>query len=103
MTTRLIWTVGATMMALFIPYFSDLTAITSAVGFTPLSFILPMMFWNKKNEKNAPRWRVRLHYGFMVVFIMIALIALIGAIGDLSIQMSGSATSPESEIQCVAK
>lgn len=102
-TTRLIWTVGATMMALFIPYFDDLTAITSAVGFTPLCFILPMMFWNKKNEKTAPRWRVRLHYGFMVVFILIALIALTGAIGDLIIQMSGSGSSPENEVQCVAK
>lgn len=103
MATRLTWTLSATILALFIPYFSDLTAITSAIGFTPLSFVLPMMFWNKKNEKNAPRWRVRMHYAFMVVFILLALMALIGAIGDLTVQMSGQGSSAEVEMQCVAK
>ena len=101
---------GATLVALFMPYFGDLTAITSAVGLTPLSFLLPMMFWNKKNETTAPRWRVRLHYAFMVVFILLSLMALIGAIGDrpykwaargpprLRCSVSPSNSAPQEEI-----
>lgn len=77
---RLIWAVLTTVVAIVVPLFGDLTAITSALGLTPLSFILPICFWNKKHSETAPKWRLRFHYAFMLFFVLLSGCALIGAI-----------------------
>lgn len=84
---RFIWVGAATVVAIFVPYFSDLTSITGAISITPLSFILPVIFWNKKHGETAPRWRIIFHYIFMGVFGLMGLTALIGAIGDIQFRI----------------
>lgn len=49
------------LVAMYIPFFGYLTAITGAVSVTPLSFVYPVVFWNMKHKADAPKWRIRLN------------------------------------------
>eukprot|EP00529_Nitzschia_sp_RCC80_P024138 CAMPEP_0113446716 /NCGR_PEP_ID=MMETSP0014_2-20120614/3857_1 /TAXON_ID=2857 /ORGANISM="Nitzschia sp." /LENGTH=448 /DNA_ID=CAMNT_0000337831 /DNA_START=505 /DNA_END=1848 /DNA_ORIENTATION=+ /assembly_acc=CAM_ASM_000159 len=53
---RSLYVILATIVAIFVPFFGDLTAITGALSITPLSFILPIVLWNKEQGPKAPRW-----------------------------------------------
>jgi hypothetical protein len=57
--------------------------IFGAVALTPLSFIIPVILWSKKNKETAPTWRLCLHYMLMIIFIVFAILALTGAVYDL--------------------
>jgi len=81
---RVIWTVVCTLVALYIPFFNDLTAICGAVSMTPLSFVYPVLFWNSKHGNDASTLRVWFHYLFMFVWGPLGLAAFIGAIWDMS-------------------
>ena len=85
---RIIWIVVATLVAMYIPFFGDLTAITGALSVTPLSFVYPVMFWNKKHKHDAPKWRIRFHYVFIAVWTTLGAVALAGAIWSLIIHLS---------------
>jgi vesicular inhibitory amino acid transporter len=80
---RIIWVVVSTLVALYIPFFGDLTAITGALSVTPLTYIYPCLFWNIKHEGEAPKWRIRFHYVFIAVWVTLGVLALVGAIWSL--------------------
>merc|ERR1712176_856684 len=40
---------GATIITIAIPFFSDLASICGAIGVAPLTFVLPLMLWNTKH------------------------------------------------------
>lgn len=81
---RFVWAVLTTFTAAAIPFFGDLTAVTSALGLTPLSFILPILFWNRAHGETAPKWRLRFHFAFITVFVVLAVCALVGAMYDIA-------------------
>ena len=84
---RVVWVVVATLVAMYIPFFGDLTAITGALSVTPLSFVYPVFFWNKKHKHDAPKWRIRFHYVFIAVWTTLGGAALVGAIWSLIINL----------------
>eukprot|EP00986_Skeletonema_menzelii_P014518 scaffold9702_cov101-Skeletonema_menzelii.AAC.4 len=84
---RLVWVVVATLVAMYIPFFGDLTAITGALSVTPLSFVYPVFFWNCKHKHDAPKWRIRFHYVFIAVWVTFGTAALVGAIWSLIINL----------------
>jgi hypothetical protein len=77
MVIRIAYVAIANVIAIKFPFFSDLSSITWAVGVTPLTFILPLIFWNRRHGKEASTWRLRFHYLLMETFITIYLCALI--------------------------
>jgi len=85
---RVIWVVVATIVAIFIPFFGDLTAITGAISITPLSFLYPVFCWNRKHKDTAPKWRIWFHYAFATVWTCLGVAALIGAIWSLILKLS---------------
>lgn len=80
---RLVWVVVATLVAMYIPFFGELMAITGALSITPLSFVYPVVFWNMKHRADAPKWRIRFHYVFIAVWVSLGASALVGAIWSL--------------------
>jgi amino acid permease len=85
---RVVWVMAALLVAVFVPYFSDLTSITAAVSSTPLSFVYPVLFWNKKHGEKASKWRRWFHYAFVGLWSSLGVTALIGAIMDIRDKLS---------------
>lgn len=50
---------------------------------TPLSFVLPIVFWNKVHGSKAPAWRTAIHYVLIVLSTLFGIAALIGACYDI--------------------
>jgi amino acid permease len=69
-------------LAVFVPYFGDLTSITGAIAIVPLSFLLPIVFWNKVHGATAPLWRLVFHYAFAIFFGLLGVVSLVGAVSD---------------------
>ena len=86
---RVVWVVVATIVAIYIPFFGDLTAITGAVSITPLSFLYPIILWNRKHKDSAPKWRLTFHYAFLTVWFCLGVVTLIGSIWSLTIKLQG--------------
>jgi len=80
-------------VALYVPYFDDLTSITAAVSMTPLSFVLPVVLWNKVHGATAPLWRNVSHYAFIALFALMGVTALIGACYDIRTNVIESESS----------
>ena len=87
---RIIWVVVSTLVAMYIPFFGDLTAITGALSVTPLTYVYPIIFWNIKHKTDAPKWRIQFHYVFIAVWASLGAAALIGAIWSLTIKLGGN-------------
>lgn len=85
---RFVWVVLGALVAIYIPFFSDLTAITAAISLNPLSFLLPVIMWNRKAGKSAPKWRIWLHYLLIFIFTVMALVTLVGAVAEITIAIS---------------
>jgi amino acid permease len=80
MAIRIAYVAIAVVIAIEVHFFTQLASITGAVGITPLTFILPIVFWNRRHGQEASTWRLRFHYLLMAIFIAISLCALIGSI-----------------------
>lgn len=44
---RSIYVVLVTFVAICLPFFADLMGLIGAIGFTPMTFVLPCVFWLK--------------------------------------------------------
>jgi len=90
---KVIYISCATLVALFLPYFSDLTAITAALTVTPTSLLFPVILWNKKHNGRvwgagtAPTWRVRFHVVCVVLSLIMAAVAFTGAVAAMAIKI----------------
>ena len=92
-TTRFVWSLTATLVAIYLPFFDDLSSITTALS-SPTVFIIPIMMWNKKYGETAPRWRLRAHWCFNAIFgVLLSVLALVGSIGDMVITSSSNENS----------
>jgi len=83
MAIRVVWVILGACVAIYVPFFSDLTAITAAISLNPLSFLLPVIMWNKKAGDTAPKWRLWLHYLLIFIFTILAFVSLGGAIAEI--------------------
>jgi hypothetical protein len=73
-------------MNLLTTQFSDLASITAAISITPTTFLLPVIMWNKKHGSLAPKWRLYLHYLFLFLSVLTAVVALVGAVADITLK-----------------
>jgi vesicular inhibitory amino acid transporter len=80
LTMRFLFLALATFTAVALPFFGQLSALSGAIGFTPLTFVYPFLFWNRKHAKDASPWVLR---GNLLVAILYTLLGACGAIGAL--------------------
>jgi hypothetical protein len=71
---------AATFTAVALPFFKQLSALSGAIGFTPLTFVYPFLFWNRKHAKDASPWVLG---GNLLVAILYMLLGVCGTIGAL--------------------
>ena len=50
---RSLYVVVTTFVAICVPFFADLMGLIGAAGFTPMTFILPCVFWLKVNPTDT--------------------------------------------------
>jgi hypothetical protein len=82
---RLSYVALATIVAVAVPFFSYLTAICGALGDTPLCFLYPILFWNKKNEGvEKHKGRIKFHWILAAVFLLMGIGAFVGSMHSLS-------------------
>jgi len=102
-TTRFFWSLTATLVAIYLPYFGDLSSITMALS-SPIVFIIPILMWNKKYGETAPGWRLRAHWCFNAIFgVLLSVLAFVGSIGDMAIEMTSTSSSNQNSLVCIPK
>jgi amino acid permease len=84
---RLVWRTAyvlwITIVAASFPFFGEIVGLLGAIGFIPMTFIMPHVLWlvYKKGELGATRF---INYTLVVVFIVIAFLALVGSIASIA-------------------
>jgi quinol-cytochrome oxidoreductase complex cytochrome b subunit len=61
-----------------IPFFGDLNALLGSFGFTPLDFVLPMLFYNMVFKPS------RRSFIFVINVLIIVVFTIVGAIGCIA-------------------
>jgi hypothetical protein len=88
---RLVWRTAyvllVTIIAASFPFFGEIVGLLGAVGFIPMTFIMPHVLWlvHRKGELGPTRF---INYALVVVFIVIAFLALIGSIASIAYKRS---------------
>lgn len=71
---------ASTTLAAMLPFFGDLSAVIGAIGFMPLDFVIPVVFYNisfKPSKKSFIFW---LNIVIAVVFSVLSVIGTVSAI-----------------------
>ncbi|MEW5315984.1 MAG: hypothetical protein WDW38_007378 [Sanguina aurantia] len=75
-----------TLVSCAVPFFGDFVALVGAMGFTPLDFVLPLLFFNAVNP-DAPRLLRMFHYFIAACYSSVALLGFIGAVRWISVHI----------------
>jgi hypothetical protein len=73
-------------LACLLPHFGDLLGVIGAVGFTPMSFVLPCLFWlvhHRARGSARPAWERWLNWAIIVGFTVVGLLAAAAAVHRL--------------------
>ncbi|KAJ0978324.1 hypothetical protein J5N97_013798 [Dioscorea zingiberensis] len=80
LVSRSLVVVAATTLAGMLPFFGDLSAVIGAIGFMPLDFVIPVIFYNitfKPSKKSFIFW---LNIVIALVFSVFSLVGTVAAI-----------------------
>jgi hypothetical protein len=80
--SRTAYVLACWLIASRVPFFGELMGVIGAVGFTPMSFILPSLLWivHHKHKFTADWW---LNVGIIVCFTAVGMLAAIAAMHNL--------------------
>lgn len=84
---RVIWRTAyvlwITVVAASFPFFGEIVGLIGAVGFIPMTFIMPHVLWlnYKKDDLGVTKY---ISYALTAVFGVIAFLALIGSVASIS-------------------
>ena len=73
----------ATLIAAMIPFFADISALIGAFGFTPLDFVLPMLFYNMVFKPSRRSFIFLINALIIVVFTIVGILGCIAAIRQI--------------------
>jgi len=86
---RTLTIVFSTFVAMAIPFFGSLAALTGAIGFMALTFVYPYLFWAFSSAaKKASKLRRFLNWGLVVTFIVFGIGGAAGAIYQIGKESS---------------
>ncbi|KAH7685625.1 Amino acid transporters domain-containing protein [Dioscorea alata] len=74
---------ASTTLAAMLPFFGDLSAVIGAIGFMPLDFVIPVVFYNitfKPSKKSFIFW---LNIVIAVVFSLLSIVGTVSAIRQI--------------------
>ena len=66
-----------------IPFFADISALIGAFGFTPLDFVLPMLFYNMVFKPSRRSFIFLINALIIVVFTIVGILGCIAAIRQI--------------------
>lgn len=52
-----------------------------------MTCLLPVILYNHKHRDTIPKWRLYFHYVCMIISVVIAAVALVGAVIDIGLQV----------------
>lgn len=83
MVWRTCYVLWVTIVAASFPFFGEIVGLIGAIGFVPMTFIMPHVLWliYHKGSLGASRY---LNYSLMTLFVVIAILALIGSIASIA-------------------
>eukprot|EP00249_Psilotum_nudum_P016793 c25990_g1_i2 orf=86-673(-) len=85
--SRSIFTIMATLLAAMLPFFSSFNAILGAIGYTPLVFVIPMIFYIivlKPSRHTTTFW---INVTLIITFSIISILGCLASIHQLIIDM----------------
>lgn len=78
---RIPWVASATFIAVALPFFGDLAGLSGAIGFTPMTFVLPFLLWERSEYGARASWcRHLLHAILGISFATMGVAAFAGAL-----------------------
>ncbi|KAI5056847.1 hypothetical protein GOP47_0028665 [Adiantum capillus-veneris] len=83
LVSRCMFTVFATLLAAMLPYFGSINALIGALGYTPLVFVVPIVFHLCVMRPKPRSLQRRLNYVMLVVFSIVATLGFLASIQQL--------------------
>ena len=85
---RLVWrSIYVLLIALIawaVPFFQDLMGLIGAVGFIPMTFIMPCVLYLAHNKGRLRQWELVVNYAIIGVFVTISLASFIAAAANIA-------------------
>lgn len=73
----------ATFFAAMLPFFGDINALMGALGYTPLVFVFPLIFYNILFKLPKRSFKYWLNLGLIILFSLLTLLGSLAALGQL--------------------
>ncbi|MCO5584616.1 hypothetical protein L7F22_038547 [Adiantum nelumboides] len=83
LTSRCMFTVFATLLAAMLPYFGSINALIGALGYTPLVFVVPIVFHLCVMQPKHRSLQRRLNYLMIVVFSAVSILGCLASVQQL--------------------
>ncbi|GAB2234868.1 hypothetical protein Droror1_Dr00004136 [Drosera rotundifolia] len=87
LVTRSLSVAISTTIAVMLPFFGDLNALLGAIGFLPLDFVLPVVFFNltlQPSKRNPVFW---LNATIIVIFSLVTIVAVFASVRQIVLDM----------------
>ncbi|KAK9839961.1 hypothetical protein WJX74_001134 [Apatococcus lobatus] len=76
---RILFTVGATFVAVSLPFFGDFVQLIGAVAVLPDAFILPALIYQRVKKPPPSHWKFWANWGIIVAAVIVLILAAAGA------------------------
>lgn len=83
LSSRCMFTVFATLLAAMLPYFGSINALIGALGYTPLVFVVPMIFHLCVFQPKSRSLQRRLNYLMVAVFSTVSILGCLASMQQL--------------------
>lgn len=85
---RLLWrstyVVLVTLIAVALPFFTDLMGLIGALGFIPMTFVVPCVLYLFANKGQLTRWQKGVNGAIIVLFCLIAFTSFVASASSIA-------------------
>ena len=86
---RTIYVIIITVIAAAIPFFQDLMGLIGAIGFIPMTFVMPCVLYLVHNRGRLSSFEVVINYCIIALFVCVGLASFIASAANIA-EKSGS-------------
>jgi amino acid permease len=87
LTLRIVWrslyVLLVTLVAASFPFFGEIVGLIGAIGFVPMTFIMPHVLWLLSQQGQLGMQKY-VSWVLMVIFIVIAILSFIGSVASIA-------------------
>lgn len=88
LVVRSLYLAIATLLAAMLPFFGDIVSLIGAFGYTPLDFVLPMLFYQIVFRPSRRTKRFWLNWSIIVVFSIVGVIGCVASFRSIVLNAS---------------